>query len=173
MSLTVNFTATQSIAYPSQITLTDISAGVDNTIVNRRLYLILANGNYLNGTSETSSPFYFNWPYSNTSAVFDALIRTYSPSIRVEWWSASAKVYEITKAACFDIQDYIFALGLTMRQVANNSITQDTNWYNNKIQLIVNDNDAENAIIYISNITLSQNSLNRNYDMINNQNLYF
>jgi hypothetical protein len=177
MSYAASFTASQLSSDPSYITLVDSGSGTDNTIVSRNIYIQLANGNYLlEGATETAIRTAIVWGSfpTTTSKTISVLTQATSPSITVDWITAGgAVVTSVTDTFCFDFQDYIFALGLTMNQVANNNITQDLNWYGNKMQLIVNANDAENAVAYADNITLSQNSLDRNQYLINNANLFF
>lgn len=174
MALTPDFSVSQLAASPDTITLTDNSTGSDGTIINRLIFIQLANGNYLSEDGEVSGSVSINWPYSDNSISIAVLPRSEAPTITVYWENGSGSfVYSKIKKYCFSLADYIFALGLTLRQVANNSITADQNYYSNKMQLIVNDMDADNAILYINDTTLAQNSLNRAYDMIQNENKYF
>lgn len=168
-----NFTTTQSASDPSTITLTDSSTGSDVGLTARRILIQLANGNYLTTSGEVTALTYIAWPIADANITLSVLPRSESPRIRVDWMTNTVATYTKTKTICFDLADYIFGLGLTMRQVANNNVTQDANWYGNKMQLIVNTNDAENAILYINDITLSQNSLDRNYFMIQNAGKFF
>lgn len=173
MPLSVNFTAVQSASTTSEVTLSDTSTGSDATIVNRRVYFILPNGNYLTTSGVSTTAAYENWSYSDANISLSVLPKSQSPAVKVEWWSATAKVDEKTINCCFDFDDYVFALGLTMMQVVDNTITQDRNWYLNKMKLIVNDQDAETAITYFNNTTVSQSSLDKNFFMIQNQTAFW
>lgn len=173
MALTPNFTANQLSSDPSSLLFTDTSTGTDGTIVNRRIYVKLANGNYLTSGGVSTTAAYDNWTYSDLTITLSLLPRSESPTITIEFWNSTALVYTITKDFCFDFGDYIFGLGLTMMQVANNNIVQDYDWYANKMKLIVNTQDAETAILYNDDILLSQNSLDRNWFMIQKQSTYW
>lgn len=169
----VDFTATQSDADPSYITLAEVVVGSNPGLTARRILIALANGTYLTTSGVVTTPTYIDWPIANTSVTISVLPRSEAPLITVDWMTNAVATYTKSRNFCFDFADYIFGLGLTMDQVANNSITQDLSWYANKMQLIVNLSDAENAILYINDKTLSQNALDRNFWLISNSADYF
>lgn len=173
MALTPNYTATQSDADPSYITLLDTSTGSDGGLTARRVLIALPNGTYLTTSGVTSTLTYIDWPITDISLTISVLPRSEAPTITVNWMTDAVATYTKALNWCFDFADYIFGLGLTMDQVANNNITQDTSWYDNKMKLVVNINDAENAITYINDTTLSQNALDRNYYLISNAANFF
>jgi hypothetical protein len=175
-----DFSATQNQADTTVLDFTDISTGTDLTLTARTIEILLPNGNYLTTSGEVSTPTYESWPYAQSTISLSLLplnsageAAGEAPTITVRWYAGSTLMYTKIRKFCFNLGDYIFALGLTMDQVANNSITQDTDWYCNKMKLIVNDADAENAIYYGSNNTLAQNSLNRNQFLIQNEQDFF
>lgn len=168
-----DFSMAQANADPSIITFTDISTGTDVGLTTRRILIALVNGKYLTATGETSTLTYIDWPIANATLSISVLLRSESPTVTVDWMTGATVSYTKTRKGCFDLHDYIFMLTLGADQVANNSITQDTDWYNNKMKVIVNIKDAETAIIYNNNSTLSQNSLDRNYFIISNKNKFF
>lgn len=174
MALTTpNFSITQSDADPSYITITDTSIGSDLGLTARRILMALPNRTYLTTSGVASTLTYIDWPIGSTSMTISVLPRSEAPTVTVDWMTGAVATYTKTTKYCLDLADYIFGLGLTMDQVADNSITQDANWYANKMQLVVNICDAENSITYINDTTLSQNSLDRNYWLISNASKFF
>lgn len=174
MPLSVSISATQSIAYPNLITLTDSSTGSDGTITIRRVYIRTSTGTYLtDGQVESSSPSYTEWPYADATIQLDVLTEASSVEITVQWLAGSTVVYTYTDTFCFDLQDYVFALGILSNQTGSPGVLQDTNYYNNFMQFIVNLFCAETAITKADDIYSSQGSLNRNQLMMNNENFYF
>lgn len=174
MALTnADFSATQSDADPSYVTFTDISGGTDLGLTARRISMALPNGTYLTASGVVSTLTYIDWPIGSTSLTVSVLPRSEAPTVVVDWMTGSTVSYTKTRKFDFDFADYIFSLGLTMDQVANNNITQDLNWYGNKMQLMVNLKDSETAITYFNDTTLAQNSLDRNYYLISNAGDFF
>jgi hypothetical protein len=174
MPLTPLFGVTQSASDNSRITITDSSTGSDGAISSRKIFIQLANGNYLTEDGEVAAATAINWSYADSSTAISVLPRSEAPAITVQWLNSGGTVlYSKTIKYCLNLADYMFLLGLTMQQVANNSITQDKDWYANKMQMIVNANDAENAIEYANDITLAQNALDRNYFLIQNESKFF
>jgi hypothetical protein len=174
MPLVQNFSVSQNSANPSILIFTDSSTGSDAAVTSRTAYIQLPNGDYLGLSGEVSSVTGLTWPYGQTSISFSVLPRSMATTILVNWVDVNNNIlYSKTIKYCFDLADYIFLFGLTMQQVTNNAITQDTAWYTNKMKMITNLADAENAIIYGNDTTLSQNSLDRNWLFIQNQNDFF
>lgn len=177
MAYTPNFSCSQQADDTGTIVITDSGSGSDATISSRNIYCQLADGRYmtLDGIVDTATAIaWASFPSVTTLTLTDLLDRARSLRIRVDWvTSAGAVVVTKTLTFCFNLQDYVFALGLTADQVADNSITQDSDWHINKMKFVTNDQDAENAITYGENISLSQNALDRNYLMISNSGNYF
>jgi hypothetical protein len=174
MPITPNFGISQSASNTATITVSDSSSGSDVAISSRKIFIQLANGNYLGEDGEVATATAINWSYADTSKTISVLPRSEAPAVTVQWLNSGGTVlYSKTIKYCLNLADYMFLLGLTMQQVANNSITQDKDWYANKMQMIVNANDAENAIEYANDITLAQNALDRNYFLIQNESKFF
>lgn len=175
MPLTPNFSCTQSLAYPNQLTFTDLSTGSDGTIVTRRVSLITATGKWLTvGGVENATEAYTLWPYPiGTGITLSLLTRMTSPSVRVEWWSSTAKVVEKTIPNFYNIQGYLLAYSLTRGQISNPEKVSATDFYNNKIKLLAELKCSEIAITRGSDIVNSQAALERAQIFIDNQNDYF
>lgn len=171
MPLSVSFTATQSVANPNQITLLDTSTGSDSSITVRRVYIQTAEGTYLTGDGTVD---YDLWPLPlATGITLDVLTEATAPNVRVDWMDNNTIVYTDTVLYDFDIQIYLALIGLTQTQLSSPAIVQDTNYYNNKIQLMVNVKDSETAVTYNDDIYLAQSSLDRANYIIDNSQDYF
>jgi hypothetical protein len=71
------------------------------------------------------------------------------------------------------LYDYSFLYGLTSSQTSNPMLLDDTNYFANKIKMIVNLQDAETAVSIGDDIFAAQQSLDLNYVMIQNSSYYF
>lgn len=175
MPLSVSISATQSIAYNNLVTLTDTSTGSDGTITNRRVFFRTATDQYLYEPQLSSaSSTYVDWPYADASQQFDILTESSALEITVQWLNGSnVVVYTYTDTFCFDLQDYVFALGVLADQTSSPGVLQDLNYYNSFMQLVVNIFNAESSITYGDDIYSSQGALNRNQIFIQNEANYF
>jgi hypothetical protein len=173
MPLNPNFSATESLADPNEITLTDTSTGSDGTITTRRVYIQLANGNWLTEAGESTTVAYESWAYADTSIVLDVLTKSTACTITVEWYAGAVLTYSVTEEFVFNIYDYLFALETLQGVTSEPDLIQDTGFYSNFIKLIVDIFNSENAITYGGDIYSSQEALNRNNLMIENEAYYF
>jgi len=173
MAITANFSSTESLSTPSQVTFTDTSTGSDGTLTVRHLYIQLANGSYLTESGESTTPTYTVWDYSDASITLDILSQSTTANCTVIWLSGSTPVTNKTILMIWDLYDYIFMFGLIQTQTSSPTIISDTNYYSNYLQMIVNVFSAETACTLMSDIYSSQASLNKNQYLINNQNLFF
>ena len=168
------FSVTQSLAEPSQITISDTSSGSDSSLTSRRIYILLATGNWLQEDgSESASEAYIVWPYGDTSITLDILGGSTACSITVNWYDNSTLVYTADDAFCFNLQDYLAALQILQGNTSSPDQVQDTAYYNNLMQFIVNLFNEENAIEFAGDIYSSQGAMNRNQLFIQNESYYF
>jgi len=172
MALSVNFTATQSAANPNEITLTDTSTGSDGTITTRRVYIATADGTYLVESGTSTDYEVWALPLA-TNITLDVLTEATSPNITVQWLAGNTVVYSKTTLFDFNLQIYLALIGLTQTQLSNPNIVQDTTYYGNKIQLMVNAKDSETAVTYNDDIYLAQSALDRANYMVENSDYYF
>lgn len=170
---TYSFTATESLGVPQQITLIDNSPSPDPGLTSRRASFRLANGNWLNTSGESTTIVYETWPIGDTSLTLTLLNRSTAIDITVEWLTGSTASGIVTEATGFVEFDYLFAYDLLGDQTSSPGITQDSSYYGYFIQYIVNLFNAENAIRTGSDIYSSQSALNKNFQMEQNQTLYF
>ncbi len=172
MSLTPNFTASQSSGTPSIITLTDTSTGSDVTIAKRRVYLLQANGTFLVPAGTTTD--YIDWNLAQASIDLNVLSQDSALSITVQWLtSGNVVVTSKTTSFAFTAYNETFYYGLTESQVANSNLTASTNWYQTKLILRVEIDSADQAITFASDIYSAQAALNRATFISTNQALFF
>ena len=170
---TYQFTATESIGVPENITITDTSVSPDGGLTEKRVYLRLANGNYLTSDGESETPTYTVWPIGDVSITISCLTQSTAIDVTVTWMTGSTITGEASESVAFDEFDYLFAYDLIGSETSDPSIVQDSNYYSNFIQFIVNLFNAENAVTTGADIWSSQQQLNKNYIMEQNQTKFF
>lgn len=175
MALTnANFSTSESLGTPSNITFTDTSQGVDNTLTVRKIYVRLANGSYvLSGGAETTTRTAIDWNINDVSTTLTLISQSTTASVQVDWLAGSTIVYTKTALQTWDLYDYLFGLELIQSQTATPSIIQDSSYYSSFFQFITNIWNAETANTYGNDLYSSQASLNRNQYLINNSDLFF
>ncbi len=168
-----NFSSSESLSSPNLITFTDISVGTDLTLTNRRIYIVLANGNWLTTSGESTTAAYENWSYDDTSIELDLLTQSTVGEVTVQWYAVNTLMYTKTILMEWDLYDYLFAYELIQSQTATPGIIQDQNYYSNFFKFITNIWASEAAVTYGDDIYSSQSLLNVNQNMIQNQNEFF
>jgi len=172
MPLTPNFTASQQIGLPLAIYLTDTSTGSDVLIVSRRVYVQDYEGNYLVTAGTTTD--YMVWPLVDTSKSFECLTVDTAPYVKVDWVDVSGNVVETkTKLGCFRLNGLQESFSLTSNLTSNPALLQDNNWWNNKMKLRVNIDDAVQAVEIGGNQLIAQAALNRETYITENKSLFF
>lgn len=173
MPLSVNFSATQSLGNNALISLLDLSTGSDVTITNRNVYIITATGQYLVQSGTTTN--YEVWPLPlATGITFNVLTQATAPNVRVDWLNAGGTVVYTKTILCdFDLQLYLGSYNLTRAALSNPSIVQDQNYYDNKIKLIVDIDDSENATTLGNDIYNAQAALDRGTYILENSQYFF
>lgn len=173
MPINPSFSATESIANPNEITFVDDSTGSDGTLTNRKIFVRLANGNWLTEGGESTTIASTNWAYSDVSITLSLLSQSTACSIEVVWYAGSAATYDFENTFCFNIYDYLFGLQLLQGNTSSPSQVQDTNYYSNLTKFIVNIFNEENPITYGGDIFSSQGAMAQNQYLIQNENLFF
>lgn len=173
MALTPNFSVSESLANPDELTFTDTSTGSDGTITNRTITILLANGNWLSEAGESTTEVSMNWSYSQSSITLDLLSNSTACDITVKWLAGSTVVYTKENTFCFNLYDYLFMLQLLQGNTSAPQQLQDTNYLSNSYAFIVNLFNEENAITYGGDIYSSQNAMNQNLNFITNEADYF
>jgi hypothetical protein len=172
MALTASFAATQTIGLPSKIYLSDTSTGSDVAITSRRVYLTDAAGNAVVPTGTTTS--YILWPYANSTITIDVLEQDMALNVQVDWLNVSnAVLYTSTQTLGFTMYSEMFYYELTQSQTGIPLIIADTNYYQNKMILRCNIDEANQAITYAGDLYAAQSALDRAAYLIANQTLFF
>lgn len=172
MAFSESFSATQNLGLPNLIVITDTSTGSDAAIASRRILLEQYNGDPLVPSGTTTD--YIVWPTGSASNTLDVLTVDMALNITVQWLSVGNVVlYESTTLYVFTLYNQQFDYGLTSDQSADPLIVNDTSYYNNRIKLRVEIDNAQNAVSLGSDITSSQYACNRGTYLRLNENLYF
>lgn len=167
--MTPNFSSSESLAFPEQITLVDTSTSPTPGLTSRRVAFRLANGNWLTTAGESSTIAYEAWAIGDVSLTLSLLSRSTTINITVDWMTNSTVTETKTILTCFALFDYLFAYDLIGDQTSSPDIVQDANYYSNFSQFIVNLFCAETAVSTGDDLYSSQACLDRNYFLIQNE----
>lgn len=120
---------------------------------------------------------YINFPFSAGSSITitGVLLTDYSLSANVVWLSNSPQpgsVYTATQVVTFlnYINDFIY--GKVQQLAASPSLLNDTQWQNSMKIMYNEKENAEQATLYDDQFA-AQSAINRAFQLINNDNLYF
>lgn len=171
MPFTPNFSASESLASPSQITITDSSTGSDGTITARLIYSRLADGTYL--VQEGTTTDYEVWPLGDTSITLEILDKSQAVEITVKYFAGSTIAYTKTILWGFDLYDYIFAFEKVQVLTSKPKLIDNPNFLLGMMKLDVNLFCEETAIEIGDDIYSAQAALDRNYYLISNQTTFF
>lgn len=170
--LTPLFNTLQYIGLPSIINLEDVSTGSDADIVTRQAYFRTNTGAYLVPTGTTTD--YVLWPLADISLDFDILDKDYSLSITVQWLNVSGTVlYTKTSLVNFSLYNEEFDYSLTSKQASNTRVVADSSFYENRMKLRVEIDNAKQAVTLAGNITNGQASNDRATYLRDNETKYF
>ncbi len=175
MPLTPNFTSSESLSSPNLITFTDTSSGSDVTITGRRIYVVLANGNWLTtGGVESTTEAYITWAIGDVSTTIDLIRQSTVANVNVKWVdSGGVTVEQKTTLTEWNLYDYLFAFELWQSQTATPTIIQDKNYYSNFFIFLTNLWNAENCVSVGNDIYSANAALAKNEYMIDNQSKFF
>ena len=172
MSFSPAFTVSQSAADPSLVVFTDTSTGSDGSITKRRIYVVDSQGNYIVPSGVTTT--YINWPLATNPLSVDILTQDTACEITVEWLnSGNTVLYDSTDKFCLDEYGRQFFYYLISILAASPSILEDTSYKNNLNNFYTYLVGAENAVQLAGDIAASQQMLNLETNMQNNQQMYF
>lgn len=172
MALTPSFSVAQG-SNPQEFTLTDTSTGSDGAVVDRRIYIQLADGSYLVPTGTTTD--YIPFPLSDGASItISVLTVDYAVSITVQWLDVSnAVLYTLSQSYCFTGNDEEFMYGLVQYMAANPQVLQNTNFIGNCFELNMYVDYAVKAVTEGNDINGAQYLLDLAQAMINNQSMFF
>lgn len=174
MALTQNFTAQESLSSNNLVTFTDTSAGTDLTITTRRIYVRLANGNWLTtGGVQSTTSAYMSWSYSDVSTTIDLLTQSQAANVTVEWYAGSTLTYTKTVLNIWDLYMYLVLYNLLSAQTSSPAINTNQGYWPNSWIFCTNLVEAENAVRLMDDLYSAQAALDRNQLIISRENLYF
>tara|TARA_R110000868_G_scaffold236848_1_gene490903 strand:- start:2645 stop:3163 length:519 start_codon:yes stop_codon:yes gene_type:complete len=172
MSFTPSFQVGQNSLYPNIVVVIDNSTGSDFAITQRRVYVQDSAGNYL--VPEGTTTDYTQWNIGDASISLNILTEDMAVSVRVDWLDVSNTIlYTLTQQFCLALYSKQFFYYLIQLQGLTPSIPADTNYNNSMALFWATVNGAINAVTLASDISASQNSLNRATFMRLNQSLFF
>lgn len=173
MALVPNFSSSESLSVPENITFTDSSSGVDGTITVRHIIIRLANGNYLTTAGESTTSAYETWDYADSSITLALLSQSTSANVTVEWYAGSTLTYTKTILTEWNLYDYLFLYNLLSAQTSSPAVNTNSGYWPNSWIMCTNLFQSEIAVEDMDDLYSSQAALNRNQNFINNENLYF
>ena len=172
MAFSPSFSISQGVDVTS-FTLQDTSTGTDANIVSRNVYLYKSDSTTLvpSGTSTLYIPFPLT--QNNTLILTGILQIDYCLNIVVNWVDVNNNtLYTANGLYLFTGNLENFYYGLTVKQSINPNILKNTYFYNNKLQLRV-EIDSANQALSKSDQVSAQQCINRAYVLVNNNAQYF
>jgi len=181
MPITASFTTNQVVGNPQNIVLVDTSTGSDVLAVERRVYVVNAEGQYLTEDYTVSdSVAYIPFPIADgaTITLENILSVDTAAYITLTYNDVSGNVRAtVTNLVGFTMYNMTFYYTLTQDQAQQNQpppmIMQDSNYYTNKGILITEIDSGNNAIELGADITSAQACYDRATFLVANQNTYF
>lgn len=172
MSFSPAFTVSQTAADPSLVVFTDTSTGSDVAITSRRIYVVDSQGNYIVPSGTATN--YISWPLATNPLSSYILSQDTACEITVQWLNVGGTVlYTSTEKYCLNEYGRQFFYYLISVLAASPSILQDLSYKNNLNNFYTYLIGAENAVQLADDIAASQQLLNLETNMQNNQQMYF
>lgn len=172
MALTASFSAGQNPLTPSSITLVDTSTGTDVNVVRRIVYVTNNDGDFLVPSGIVTD--YFVWPYADSSISVSILDQDTACNIEVQWQDVSdVALYTVVEQFCFSQYTKQELYYLVQLQGLTPNIPSDANYNSDVAILWATLLGAINAVEQYDDIAASQNCLDRCFNMIQKQELFF
>lgn len=159
MSLTANFTTSQTYGVPNSINFVDTSTGTDGTITSRRVYMKTSANTYLveQGTTTT----YEVWAYADSTITLSVLPKDYALEITVQWMAGDTVVTSKVYTLGFTLYNETFDYQLTQVLSGNPLVINDNNFFPNKSDLRVNIDGGNQAIFFATDLFSAQQCYDR------------
>jgi len=179
MSFTGTFTKADSTVGLNAFTITDTSSYLDepkNTFTTRRIYLILADGTYIEDSTTGNDYFDFGFAgYPTDEITLDVLTADYAISVYVHWVSTAPQVNSTyTADELYDFKDYIqqYKYGLIVALAGNPNQINIQNFadYLSLIQTLI---DSSGTCVTFTDQLGSQNCIDQATELMNNPNLSY
>jgi hypothetical protein len=159
MSLTANFTTSQTYGVPDSINFVDTSTGTDGTITSRRVYMKTSANTYLVEAGTTTT--YEIWDYANSTITLSVLPKDYALEITVQWMAGASVVTSKVYNLGFTLYNETFDYQLTQVLTGNPLVINDNNFFPNKSDLRVNIDGGNQAIFFATDIFSAQQCYDR------------
>jgi len=181
MAITAVFSTSQVVGNPQDIVLVDSSSGTDVLAVERRIYVVNAEGQYLTENYTVSdSVAYTAFPLADgaTITLENILSVDTAAYITLTYNDVSGDVRAtVTNLIGFTLYNESFYYELTQNQAQQNQpppmIMQDSNYYTNKGILRTEIDSGDNAISYGADIISAQACYDRATYMISKEDNFF
>lgn len=168
MAFVPSFTITPSIL-ASSFVIADTSTGGSSGATTRQVLLYQSNGQLLVPA--------INFPIvsgAGDAITINVLTQDIALNVVVQYLNSGGSViYSSNLIWAFVQYTMLFLYQLTESQSSNPNITQDTNYYNNKMALFTEVQSALNAINVGQDLAGAQGCINRALNFTQNQNLFF
>ena len=172
MPITPSIIVSQSAVSPNIVTIEDNSSGSDAGISQRRIYVQTSTGSYLVPAGTTTD--FTQWAYANASISLNILTEDTAVYIVTQWLDVGNNVlYTYNNYYCLAEYNKQFAVLLGQLQAVSPGILQDANYATNMAVFWMYIVYAENMVLIASDISNSQNLLNKGTQMRLNESMYF
>lgn len=170
---TPNFSTSESLASNDLVTFTDTSVGSDVSLTSRKIFVRLANGNWLTTAGQSTTSASETWPIADASIQLSLLTSSTTANVTVQWLTGSTVTYTKTILCEWDLYDYVFLYGLLGAQTSSPAKTDTVGYWPNSFAMVTNLFQSEVAVEDMDDLYSSQAALDRNQYFINNENLFF
>lgn len=169
--MSYSFTTSQNYANIDAAVLTDTSTSLAGITV-RLVYFRKSNGDYLVPTGTTTQ--YVVWAIgNNTLTVNDLLDKDYCLDITVKWFTGSTITDTSTVLTNFLAYTKLFRRNLTRYQASDPKLLTNANYWGSKKKLSTLIEDAEEAVEWLNDQSVSQYCINELKKMTDNISTFF
>lgn len=173
MSLTPNFTVTQSFGTPTDLTFTDTSTGSDTNVASRNIYIQEPDGTYIVMEGNTTSD-YTTWDYDLETITLDILTKDVAVTITIDWLDAfGVKLYTSTKIFAFTNFNEKFDYGTTQMLTANPMLINDNEFFVHKADMRISMDSGNQAFNLVGDLFSAQECYDRATNLRTSSQYYF
>jgi hypothetical protein len=156
MPLTPNFTASQVLGFPSNIVLTDTSAGDDPNVDSRRVYFYKSDGTTI-VYPDNDLPYEEWWIALESIEFSDFLNKDYALYVLVQWLDVDEIIlYSKYAYVGFTMYNETFDYQLTQVLAGNPLVINDNNFFPNKSKLRTLIDSGNQALEYGTDLVSAQ-----------------
>lgn len=175
MALSVNWSHSQVLGYPSKLYLTDSSTGTDAAVTGRRIYITDFNGDAVvqSGTT-TTYELWGDFP-ATLSKTLDILPTSDKALlVRVDWVDSNGdERYSKETLIYCNLYAKTAYLNLIKSLQGNSKLKDVGGYFSNVIKLVTSIKQSEDAVNLLSDISSSQAALDRAKELIDNPSYFY